>query len=71
VSDRTPFFCLRSRQGPGKLKLLGCNSTTAASAVDQGSRGDLVEGSGIAFRESGERELKGVPDQWRLVALEA
>ena len=27
---------------------------------------DLVAGSGLAFEESGEHELKGVPDRWRL-----
>ena len=27
---------------------------------------DLVAGSGLAFREIGEYELKGVPDRWHL-----
>jgi class 3 adenylate cyclase len=27
---------------------------------------DLVAGSGLIFEEAGERELKGVPDRWRL-----
>jgi class 3 adenylate cyclase len=27
---------------------------------------DLVAGSGFAFEDAGERELKGVPDRWRL-----
>jgi class 3 adenylate cyclase len=27
---------------------------------------DLVAGSGLAFEDLGERELKGVPDRWRL-----
>ena len=27
---------------------------------------DLVAGSGLAFEDAGEHELKGVPDQWRL-----
>jgi class 3 adenylate cyclase len=27
---------------------------------------DLVAGSGLTFEESGEHELKGVPDRWRL-----
>jgi class 3 adenylate cyclase len=31
---------------------------------------DLVVGSGIAFADRGERELKGVPGQWRLYAVE-
>ena len=29
---------------------------------------DLVAGSGIAFEERGEHELKGVPDTWALYA---
>jgi class 3 adenylate cyclase len=29
---------------------------------------DLVAGSGIAFEERGEHELKGVPDRWTLYA---
>jgi class 3 adenylate cyclase len=27
---------------------------------------DLVAGSGLAFEEAGEYELKGIPDRWRL-----
>jgi class 3 adenylate cyclase len=27
---------------------------------------DLTAGSGIAFEDAGERELKGVPDRWRV-----
>jgi hypothetical protein len=27
---------------------------------------DLVAGSGLAFDDRGEQELKGVPDRWRL-----
>jgi class 3 adenylate cyclase len=27
---------------------------------------DLVAGSGLAFENAGEHELKGVPDRWRL-----
>jgi class 3 adenylate cyclase len=30
---------------------------------------DLVVGSGLAFSERGERELKGVPGRWRLFAV--
>jgi class 3 adenylate cyclase len=29
---------------------------------------DLVVGSGLAFQERGEHELKGVPDTWALYA---
>ena len=34
---------------------------------------DLVAGSGIAFEDTGEHELKGVPDRWRVyrVAVES
>ena len=27
---------------------------------------DLVAGSGLAFEDDGERDLKGVPERWRL-----
>jgi hypothetical protein len=30
---------------------------------------DLVVGSGIAFEDRGEHELRGVPDRWRLWAV--
>jgi class 3 adenylate cyclase len=30
---------------------------------------DLVAGSGLAFEDAGEHELKGVPDRWRLYAV--
>ena len=32
---------------------------------------DLAAGSGLRFVERGEHELKGVPDRWRLYALDA
>jgi len=32
---------------------------------------DLVTGSGIVFRERGEHDLKGIPDSWRLFAVDA
>jgi class 3 adenylate cyclase len=31
---------------------------------------DLVAGSGLRFRERGIAALKGVPDEWRLYAVE-
>lgn len=31
---------------------------------------DLVAGSGIAFEQSGVHELKGIPGEWRLFAVE-
>jgi class 3 adenylate cyclase len=30
---------------------------------------DLVAGSGLAFEDRGEHELKGVPGSWRLYAV--
>jgi class 3 adenylate cyclase len=32
---------------------------------------DLVAGSGLVFADRGTRSLKGVPDEWRLFALQA
>ncbi len=32
---------------------------------------DLVAGSGFTFHDAGERELKGIPDRWRLYLAEA
>jgi pimeloyl-ACP methyl ester carboxylesterase/class 3 adenylate cyclase len=32
---------------------------------------DLVSGSGLAFEDAGEHELKGVPDRWRLYRVTA
>jgi hypothetical protein len=31
---------------------------------------DLVAGSGITFADRGEPDLKGVPDTWRLYAVQ-
>jgi hypothetical protein len=31
---------------------------------------DLVAGSGLRFAERGDHELKGVPESWRLFAVE-
>ena len=31
---------------------------------------DLVAGSGLRFREHGTATLKGVPEEWRLYAVE-
>jgi len=30
---------------------------------------DLVAGAGVRFEDRGERELKGVPGEWRLYAV--
>ena len=32
---------------------------------------DLVAGSGLAFEDAGEHELKGVPDRWHLYRVVA
>jgi class 3 adenylate cyclase len=31
---------------------------------------DLVAGSGIAFADHGQHELKGIPDAWRVYGVE-
>jgi class 3 adenylate cyclase len=41
--------------------LAGTNEVWVSSTVK-----DLVVGSGLAFEDAGEHELKGVPDRWRL-----
>ena len=45
--------------------LAGPSEVLASSTVR-----DLVAGSGIAFADRGTRALKGVPDEWRLYAVE-
>jgi class 3 adenylate cyclase len=44
--------------------LAGASEVFVSSTVK-----DLVTGSGIAFEDRGERDLKGVPDPWRLFAV--
>lgn len=43
---------------------------TASEVLVSSTVKDLVAGSGIAFADRGEHELKGIPDQWRLFAVE-
>jgi class 3 adenylate cyclase len=45
--------------------LAGASEVLASETVK-----GLVAGSGIAFAERGEHELKGVPDRWRLYAVQ-
>jgi len=45
--------------------LAGANEVVVSSTVK-----DLVVGSGISFSDRGTHELKGVPDEWRLFAVE-
>jgi class 3 adenylate cyclase len=56
----------------------GIAVSTAARVAATATRGevlvsqtvkDLVAGSGIAFAERGEQELKGVPGTWRLYSV--
>ena len=42
----------------------------ASEVLVSGTVKDLVAGSGIAFTDRGEHELKGVPDQWRIFAVD-
>jgi class 3 adenylate cyclase len=44
-------------------------SATAGEILVTGTVHDLVAGSGFAFTERGEHELKGVPGAWRLYAV--
>jgi class 3 adenylate cyclase len=46
------------------LALAGPNEILASSTVK-----DLVAGSGIAFEDRGVQALRGVPDEWRIVAV--
>jgi class 3 adenylate cyclase len=45
--------------------LAGANEVLVSSTVK-----DLVVGSGISFRDRGAHELKGVPDEWHLFAVD-
>jgi class 3 adenylate cyclase len=44
---------------------VGASAAPSEVLVSQTVR-DLVAGSGLAFEDAGEHELKGVPDRWRL-----
>lgn len=50
-------------------RILGC--ADPGEVVVSGTVKDLVVGSGIEFEDRGERELRGVPGQWRLFAVAA
>ncbi len=50
-------------------RILGC--AEPGEVVVSGTVKDLVVGSGIGFEDRGERELRGVPGQWRLFAVAA
>jgi class 3 adenylate cyclase len=42
---------------------------TASEVLVSSTVRDLVAGSGLQFEDRGSRELKGVPDPWRVLAL--
>jgi class 3 adenylate cyclase len=44
-------------------------SAAPGEVLVSGTVKDLVVGSGIEFEDRGERELRGVPGQWRLWAV--
>jgi class 3 adenylate cyclase len=46
---------------------VGASAARSEVLVSQTVR-DLVAGSGLTFHDRGERELKGIPDRWRLYA---
>jgi len=53
---------------------IGARITAAAQpgeVLTSGTVKDLVIGSGLRFADRGEHELKGIPDRWRLFAVEA
>jgi class 3 adenylate cyclase len=80
-------FGLEVRSGlhTGEIELIGCDvggigvhigarvgsSAAPGEVLVSGTVKDLVVGSGIAFEDRGERELRGVPGQWRLWAVAA
>jgi class 3 adenylate cyclase len=43
-----------------------CATAGASEVLVSQTVKDLVAGSGLAFEDAGEHELKGVPDTWRL-----
>jgi class 3 adenylate cyclase len=48
-----------------------CAAAGAGEVLVTGTVQDLVAGSGIVFGDRGLHELKGVPDKWRLLAVES
>jgi len=57
-----PTQCVRSGDVDIAYQVIG-DSQLVTRAVR-----DLVAGSGLAFDDRGEHELKGVPDRWALYA---
>jgi class 3 adenylate cyclase len=60
---------------PGGLAVVvGARISAAAEAGEllvSGTVRDLVAGSGITFEERGEHQLKGIPGEWRLYAVDS
>lgn len=72
---------MRGTEGSSRPWLTGSSVTTQgtiswwpvsdrAALVVSRTVVDLVAGSGIAFTDRGEHELRGVPGSWRLYAVE-
>ena len=84
IADTAPKLGLEVRAGlhTGEVELLGDDIGGISAHIGARVAGlagpgevlvsrtvrDLVAGSGLAFADRGERELKGVPDRWRLYA---
>jgi class 3 adenylate cyclase len=49
-------------------RVMGC--ADAGEVLTSSTVKDLVAGSGLRFSDRGIHELKGVPDEWHLYALE-
>jgi class 3 adenylate cyclase len=45
------------------------SAATAGEVLVTSTVKDLVAGSGLAFEDRGEHELKGIPDRWRIFAV--
>jgi class 3 adenylate cyclase len=43
-----------------------CAAASPSSVLVSQTVKDLTAGSGVAYEDAGEHELKGVPDRWRL-----
>ncbi len=48
-----------------------CAEASAGEVLVSSTVKDLVAGSGLRFGDRGRHQLKGVPGQWRLSAVEA
>src|SRR4029453_6999111 len=55
-----------SRSDPSRDPLFRTSSAGPSEVLISQTTKDLVAGSGLAFQEVGEYELKGVPDSWHL-----